>query len=696
MATWQRRARLVIALGAVVLVVVVAFAFQRRAAVQNQTVLQTDPKALVESINVDTTRINADKEEVRIQAARMLMYGDGSKKGSTVTVTTTRSGGRVFVVKSDRVEVGKNESSYVFEGNVRLEASDGLKVQTERASYTEAEGLVRAAGPVTFERGRMSGSGIGFTYDKNQDRLRVLKDARVLTTAPVTAEGSQPPMTLTSDTLELDRVAHIVRFDDPFKVTRGAEIIQAERGLARLTADEDRLQMLELRGRSEITPAAGEPGALQKMTGRDIDLTYGADGETLEHARVVGDAIIRIAGDAEQGSRQISAESIEVPLGAGGTRPTALTARGRVELTLPADKTSAARTITADSLDGKGDAANGLTGAVFAGKVVLREQASGVDRTARSEAVQVAVKPGFSAIDEANFQQPVQFVDGSMTARAARGRYGIAAGTLELSGNNPAIPRPNVTDSRISIDANTIDIVLKGPIVHAKGAVRSALQPARADGEKTPSMFKKDQPVNIGADDLQYDGGAEEATYAGNALLFQAETTIKGTTITIDNKSGDLRSEGNPVATTAVLMQTTKDGKKERTVANAKAKEFTYRESDRRASYVGEAYVNGPQGELRSPRIELFLKPSGDEVERVEAYDGVTLTEPRRKTTGDRLTYTSADEKYVVTGRPVKSEDECDGVTEGRSLTYLKGADRIIVDGSEQMRTRTQGTGKCP
>jgi hypothetical protein len=60
------------------------------------------------------------------------------------------------------------------------------------------------------------------------------------------------------------------------------------------------------------------------------------------------------------------------------------------------------------------------------------------------------------------------------------------------------------------------------------------------------------------------------------------------------------------------------------------------------------------------------------------------------------LTYTSADERYIVTGRPMKIIDECDGVTEGRRLTYLKGADRIIVDGSEQMRTRTKGGAKCP
>ncbi len=163
-------------------------------------------------------------------------------------------------------------------------------------------------------------------------------------------------------------------------------------------------------------------------------------------------------------------------------------------------------------------------------------------------------------------------------------------------------------------------------------------------------MFKKDQPVNVTADDLKYDGAAEQANYSGNAQLWQAETTIKGaphhrSTI----KTGDLKASGEPVATTTVLMQTTKDGKKERTRANAKSKELVYQEAERRATYLGEAYLNGPQGELRSPKIELYLKPSGDEVERVEAYDGIVLTEPRRKTTGDRLTYTSADEKYLIT-----------------------------------------------
>ena len=697
MTRWQRRLRLTFALGAVALAIAVAFAFQRRAESRPDGAGGSDPKALIETIGFDKTRVNRDREEVRIRAGVARVYGDGTTKGEKLQVTTVRSGGREFVLTSDRGEIGKDESSYVLEGNVHLTASDGLDMRTERATYLEGEGVIRAAGPVTFSRGRMSGSGVGFSYDKNQDRLRILKDVVIRGAAGGNAEGEQPPMELTSSTMALDRVADVARFEKAFKLTRGTEVIEAAHGSAFLTPDEDRLRLLELRGGSSISPAAGGPGSLQKMTGRDIDLTYAADGETLQHALIVGNGVMLVAGEAQQASRRLSADTFDVPLGATGTRPTALTARGRVELDLPAEKGIAARTITAENLDAKGDEANGLTSATFSNRVVLRERGAGAERSASSELVQVALKPGFSAIDEATFLKPVEFVDGKMTARAARGRYVLGAGTLDLSGSEPGVARPNVRDDRISIDATAIDIVLEGPKVHGKGAVRTALQPSKDGSEtKTPSMFKKDQPVNVTADDLKYDGGAEQALYTGNAQLWQADTTIKGVQITIESKTGDLKASGDPVATTALLTQTTKDGKKEATRANAKSKELTYQESERRATYTGEAYLNGPQGELRSPRIELYLKPSGDEVDRVEAYDGVTLTEPKRKTSGDRLTYTAADEKYLITGRPVKVEDECSGTTEGRSLTYLKGADRIVVDGNEQMRTRTQGGSKCP
>ena len=70
------------------------------------------------------------------------------------------------------------------------------------------------------------------------------------------------------------------------------------------------------------------------------------------------------------------------------------------------------------------------------------------------------------------------------------------------------------------------------------------------------------------------------------------------------------------------------------------SKDFAYTDAVRRATYTGDAHLTGPQGDMTSPRIELFLKPSGDEVDRAEGYEAVTLRgSDGRKTVGTRLTY---------------------------------------------------------
>jgi LPS export ABC transporter protein LptC/lipopolysaccharide transport protein LptA len=706
MSKWQRRARLVIALGAVALAIVVAFAFQRRVDVPPVPVTRADPKAVVETLSGQTIVVNKDKEDVRIAYDELRIYADGSATMFGVKVTTERGEGRTFTVSAKQAQVGKDRSNYIFEGDVHLTTSDGLALQTDRATYTEAEGVVRAAGPAKFSRGRMNGSGIGFSYDKNTDVLKILDDV-VVDVAPgappesdaggQSARSARLAMTITTGALELDRQAHVLRFDESLTATRGSETITADTGLGRLTEDDERLQGLELRGRSRIKAAPGGVGSLQSMSGRDIDLRYGADGETLEDALITGDGAIRVAGERGQASRQITADTIDISLAPDGSVPTALTAQGRVVLTLPQDKNTAARTISASSLDARGEAPAGLTSAVFTGGVRLRERGSDVNREATSDVLQVALKPGLSAIDEATFVRPVRFEDGTLIATAAQGRYLLSKGLLVLSGTAPSAPRPSVRNEQIAIDGVGIQVTLEGPLVHATGAVKSVLQPTKGPGgkdKKTPSMLKADQPVTVTADDLKYDGEADTATYTGNAQLWQAETTIKAAAIALDEKTGDLMATGDPVATTAVLMQTGKDGKKERTIANAKSKEFKYEEALRRATYRGDAFVTLSQGELRAGRIELYLKPSGDELERAEAFEGITLTEKGRKTTGDRLTYFSEKEEYVITGTPLKIVDECGNENTGRTLTYLKPADRIIIDGTPQNRTRGQST-KC-
>jgi LPS export ABC transporter protein LptC/lipopolysaccharide transport protein LptA len=696
---WQRRARLIIAIAVVAFAIVVALSLRRRTAPRVEAPLvRTDPQALVESAGGQTLRLNREHEEIRITYDKLLSYANGSSKMLGVTVVTERAGGRTFTITSKEAQVGDKESNVALTGDVRIVATDGMEVKAGQATYAESDGVVHAPGPVQFSRGRTTGSGIGFTYNKNLNILTILDQVRVRVMPDQNGAGA---MEIEAGALQFQRTERIMRFDRMMKATREREVVEANAAVGHLSADEERLETLELRGNSRITGSKPAVGGLQALTGRDIDLKYAPDGVAIQHALITGEALIQIAGATGQAGRQIAANTVDVTLAADGATPTRLTARENVRLVIPDEQSGATRTITAQALDSTGDERRGLSRARFAGTVQFSEHGSAINRVARSGLLDVALAPGFSAIEEARFAQGVRFVDGDLTATAAVARYVLNKGTLELTGSEPGSPTPHMVNTQLTIDAARIDVALEGPDIKAAGKVKSVLQPkqagARSAPEETrvPSMLKQDQPVNVTADTLSYTAKAAHAIYTGNVQLWQGDTTIKAASITIDSRRGDLVAAG-PVTTTSVMAQERKDGTKERTRSVGSAKQFRYDDANRRATYEGDAHLSGPQGDTVASRIELFLEPSGDEVERAEAYGAVTLRDQNRKTTGNRLTYRSADESYVVSGTPVSVLDECGRETVARTLTFFRTTDRIIVDGNEQVRTQTKGKSNCP
>jgi lipopolysaccharide export system protein LptA len=341
---------------------------------------------------------------------------------------------------------------------------------------------------------------------------------------------------------------------------------------------------------------------------------------------------------------------------------------------------------------------------MFTGGVQYRERGGTVDRSVNSGTLDIGLKKGMSAVEDARFAQAVKFEEGKMAAQAAAAHYDIDKGTLALSGKEPGMLAPHVVNEQIAVDAVTIDVTLAGPKLKATGNVRSTLKPAAnkanepASDVKMPAMLKQDVPVIIVAADMDYDGATAKGTYAGGAQLVQGQTSIKGESIVIDNKAGNLAAAGG-VVTTTILDPTGKEKSvdpKNRVPSNATAGDFKYEDASRRMTYTKDAHMSGPEGDMKAARIVLFLKPSGDELERAEAYDEVVLREQSRETRGSKLIYTTADETYVVTGTPVKIVDQCKRETIGRTLTFNKGADSIVVDGNAQIRTQTKGgNGNC-
>ena len=703
MSQWQRKARLLIAIVAVAFAIMVAFAFRKRAPASSfAPAAAADPKALVESARGWSTRMNREQEEVRTEFETLSTYPDGSSKLLGVRVTTRRAGDRTFVITGNHADIGPNEANISLAGNVHIVVSDGMDIRTEHATYSEADGMVRGPGPVQFSRGRLSGSGLGLTYAKNLDVLTILDRAVVHVTPDSNGAGG---VEISAGLAELNRPDKAIRFTGAMKLSRAAQTIRADSGIAHLTADEERLEALELRGNARIAASDATVGGLKAMTGRAIDLKYAPDGQTLQHALVTGDAIVQVNGEHGQSGREITANVLDLILAPDGSTPTLLTARDNVQLTIPAEGGDPARTIRAQTLNGEGEAGRGLTHARFAGGVQFRERGGDVDRSAQSATLDTTLAPGLSQIDEARFAQAVRFESAGLSAAAALARYVLDKGLLELTGTEPAQVTPHVVNDRISVYATRIDVTLAGPVVKAAGAVKSELKPQKPEAgqpqagqaaeSRMPSIFKQDQIVTATAGDMAYDGTASRAVYTGSAQLWQGDTTIKGASITLEERSGDLRATG-PVLTTIALEQEGKDKQRERVHTTGSAKDFQYEESLRRATYVGDAHMNGPAGDMTAEKIELYLKPSGDELERVEGYEEVVLRDQNRDTRGTRMTYFGADERYVVAGTPVTIKDECGRETTGKTATFNKAADTVAVDGNEQTRTQTHGAATCP
>jgi len=704
---WQRYAKGVLVLVGLAVAIAVGLALRQRRTgpPPAPAVVQTDPKAIVESTSGRAVRFNRAHEDVRVEYERQLTYADGSTKLlKAKVVADNRGDGRSFTVTGDEGEVGKDENVVSLTGHIRLVEGDGFTAETAAATYDKRDNMVRAPGAITFNHDRLSGSGQGMVYDKNADVLTILEQAA---TRMAPNAGGTGGAEITAGRASFVRMDHLVEFEGPVHVTRGTQVIDAGSAIAYLSDDDAHITVFELHGTATIRSAPGSAGSLQGITGRDVILEYADDGQAIQHAAIDGNASVRLSGGAGKPGREISASALDIRLAPDGATPTGLAARGGVQLTLPADEGLAARTVKAGTLAATGDPTTperGLTEAHFTTNVEYREKSASVDRTARSARLDVGLKEAMSAFASAVFSGSARFDDAKVSGTAASVTYVADKGTLALSGTEPQSPRPHVFNDQIDVDAAAIDVLLAGPVLTAKGGVKSVLQPPRKtsapadDAARLPSMLKQDQAVNVTADALTFDGEANKATYAGGAQLWQTDTSIKGASIVIDSRSGDLSASGSVVTATVLDQTDAETKKKERVRSTATADSFAYDEKARRASYTGDVHFAQAENDLSAGRVDLFLKSSGNEIERAEASGAgneIVLREQGRRTTGTTMTYSAADRRYVVTGAPVAVTDQCGRVTSGRTLTFQKATDTIEIDGNRHVRTQTKNGAKC-
>ncbi len=704
---WQKAARLAIAIFIVVFAGVVFVAMRRSSAVAPPAeTLEIDRKPVAQTLGgADWKRVDkAGKVLFSIRSQSQKMYDDGRNVFEHATLTLPDRDGRTITITSDEAEAarpadGGDFTTAFVRGNVKLRTSDDLLVTCDNASYSDKDGMLNVPGPVTFTRGRMTGHGVGATYDRNRDVLWILAQAKIAVAPDETGTGK---LDATAGTAGLARADHYIRMSQTAHVVSDARTIDADDITATLTPDDQKIQLMQLRGNSRIV---GTGAGAQSMSAKDIDLTYGPDGRTLQQSKLMENSVVQLPSDSG-GTRRITARMIDMTMSPDGSAVANLNATENVVLNLPAQGQVPARTIKASALAATGQGAAGLDTATFEGPVDYREAraargaAAAVDRRATARRLIVHTKPGLGDLQQAEFRGNVRFVDGTdTTAEAPIGVYRVEQDRLDLSPSttDPG-PPPTVTDGELTVHARTIVMTMGTQRLHADTDVRSiierkagtgkAAQP-RAGETKLPSLLKQDQPVTIRSNKLDYDGGASHALYSGAARLTQpGGTDLQGDSIELDDKSGNLTAKGN-VHTTMMLEDTDpKTGQRTVTKTTGAADTFVYQDDKRLATYTAEgttlAHIVGPQGDVTARRIDLYLEEGGNQLQRAEADGDVTTIEGNRVAKGRHLTYTASDATYVMVGAPVevveKQSTSCKK-TLTATLQFKRASDSISTVG---------------
>ncbi|MDP3716898.1 MAG: LPS export ABC transporter periplasmic protein LptC [Acidobacteriota bacterium] len=694
MASWQKRAQLVLAVVAIGVIGVVGYTLRpRQARVAPPQIERLDPKATIETRGGDVIQLKGSRQDARIEFESQVTYDTGETKLVSVKVTVDNRAGRSYTITGQEARVGKDQASYDLKGDVKLETTDGLTAFAEAATYSDTEKIVKAPGPVRFTRGRMSGTGIGFTFDEQRNTLWLL-DQAVIHVAPSSDSG---PMDVTAGAFGFARTDRYMRFERNMRMDRGGQIIEATEAMVHLFADRDEPDLIELRGNSQVSGGPGM-GALQSMSARDMNLDYGDDGRTLQQATLAGQSQIQLAGNGGAAGQRLSGEFLDVALAPDGSVKQ-LSSRQNVNVTLPATRDTAARTILANVLTATGGA-QGLSVMKFGEGVNYTEAASKTQgaRVARAQNLDAQLDPAAGSLQDATFTGAFHFTDGPLTATSNQARYRIQAGTLALSGKQGNAD-PQIKTDALTIDAETINVTLNPRKMVAAGKVRSVLlSPGKpvggATAAKRPGLLGDKEPVHIIAESLTYDEALRRGEYKGQARLLQGQTQINADALTIDESKGDLTAVGKVITTLAIVRKDAEAGAPTPTTIG-RGGSFTYTDQARRAVYQTAATLDGESGNLRAEKIEIVLAAGENSVGRLDATEKVTAIVDKRTVTGARLSYEPAEEKYVVTGAPVTMIDaECQEMS-GKTLTFFRASDKVQLDGNDEVRSQTKGGGKC-
>jgi len=313
------------------------------------------------------------------------------------------------------------------------------------------------------------------------------------------------------------------------------------------------------------------------------------------------------------------------------------------------------------------------------------------DRVSTSDMLDAAFHPG-NGIQTIVQQGHFAYVDGERKAWAERARYTPADQILLLNGS------PRVVENGMTTTARAMRVNRVTGDAFAEGDVKSTYSDLKT--QPNGALLASSSPIHVTAESMTVHGTPAVALYRGNARLWQDANAVTAPSIEFDrNRRSMVASGAGEQRISTVLEQTDQKGKS--TPVAIASSHLTYQDSERRAHFDGGAVAKSADLTITADQMDAYLEPRGEgsgdgtpasvgKVERITASGRVVVTQPDRLAIGNELVYTSADDKFVLSGGSPSIFDAEHGKITGVSLTLYRHDDRVLVEGNSSSPTITQ------
>ena len=342
------------------------------------------------------------------------------------------------------------------------------------------------------------------------------------------------------------------------------------------------------------------------------------------------------------------------------------------------------------------------------------------DRVSTSESVDALFLPQ-GGIESVTQQGNVAYNDGQTPdkrtqAFASNARYTPADQVLVLTGN------PRVTTGAMLTTAKTVRINRATDDALAEGDVKSTYSDLKEQPDG--ALLASSSPIHVTARTMTSHNNPGVALYSGGARLWQDANVIEAPTIQFDRDRRFVTAQGTAAAPVqTILVQEEKQPDK--THANGQgsvkgtplgqsspiaitAAKLTYADSERKIHYEGGVQAKGADFTATSKTADAYLLPRSEtaaqsgntafsgpgRLDHMVAVGDVVVLQTPRRAEGQKLVYTAADDKFVLTGGLSKELpsifDAEQGKITGVSLTFFRRDDRVLVEGEASTPVVTQ------